>query len=69
MKKEFQLLTREEMCLISGGRRCTDNSRPDSKPREKNGFERGLTEKARNGGRLGRASGLSDIAASRGQGC
>lgn len=38
MSKNFEVLTENEMFLISGGKRCTDNSR--ERPREKTRTEK-----------------------------
>lgn len=58
--KKFKALTEDEMFLISGGRRCTDNSRDRRGKREESGFERALREKREHYGRLGRASAALD---------
>lgn len=57
-------LTHDEMFLISGGKRCTDNSKSRREKRERTGFEKALADKANRYGRAGKISGGLDIAGS-----
>lgn len=53
-------LTQDEMFLISGGKRCSDNSKPSSEKRQRTEFEKNMSTKAEKHGTAGKVSGVAD---------